>query len=61
MAHHRLYAPGEGVGVYAALGLEQGPIDVEEIGVAVVPAKSIADNHRALSRGSVHPAGLLLH
>ena len=55
--HHRFHAQGEGVGVHAAMGVEQGPVNVEEVGVAVVPAKSFADGYEALSRRRLQPAG----
>jgi hypothetical protein len=47
--------------VHAAVGVEQGPINVEEIGVAVIPAKSFADGYEALSRRRDKPAGFFLH
>ena len=49
MPHHRLHARGEGVGVHAAFGVQEGAVNVEEVGIAVVPAKSFADGYEALS------------
>ncbi len=59
--HHRFYARGEGVGVDATMGVQESSVNVEEIGVAVVPAKSIADGYEALSRRRLQPAGVLRH
>jgi hypothetical protein len=45
----------------ATLGVKQGPINVEEIGVALIPAKSFLDGYQALSRRWDKPAGYFLH
>ena len=50
MPHHCLHAGGEGTRVHAAMGVQQGPVNIEEIGVAVIPAKSLLDGYEALSR-----------
>jgi hypothetical protein len=43
------------------MGVEQGAIDVEEIGVAITPAKSFADVYQALSLRRYQPAGFFPH
>jgi hypothetical protein len=45
----------------ATLGVKQGPINVEEIGVALIPAKSVTDGYLALGRRWDKPAGYFLH
>ena len=47
-AQHRFHAGGERVGVHAPMGVEQSSIYVEEIGVAIVPAKTFTDEEQIL-------------
>ena len=59
--HDRLHAQGKRVRMNAALSVQQGPVYVEEISVAVVPAESFTDGYEALSRRWINLTGRILH
>jgi hypothetical protein len=61
MPQDRLHARRKGARMDATLGVKQGPINVEEIGVALIPAKSFLDGYQALGRRWDKPAGYFLH
>jgi hypothetical protein len=54
--HHRFYAAGEGISMNSTVGMQEGAVNIEEVGVAAVPAKSFTDGYGALSRRSFQPA-----
>jgi hypothetical protein len=47
MSHDEFHTGRESVGVYAALGVQESAVNVEEIAIAVVPTKSVADGDEA--------------
>jgi hypothetical protein len=43
------------------MSAQQSSIDIEEVGIAIIPAKSLADGYESLHGRRLNPAGISYH